>query len=140
MDFWRELLDVAARPDDTPDAPPPSPEGQIRVHLFCGTFDTEEDLLGYCFDPVRADGPEPFNLDLQGAYVDTAYVATGYGPAIPEALADFFDPANAQDILPGLKGDNALVIVSEYAFGGFPYSLTDTPRLRYLGNWLVDLP
>ena len=35
---------------------------------------------------------------------------------------------------------NAVVIVSEHAFGGFPYTLGNTPKLDYVCERFVELP
>lgn len=140
MSIIKELFDPAALPEDEPEMPQPSPEGTVRVHVFAGHFDSEADLFGYCFDSDGPDSPEMLTRDLPGAYIDTNYVATGYGTRVEEALADFFDPVDAAKISNGIGDANAVVIVSEHAFGGFPYTLGNTPKLDYVCERFVELP
>lgn len=138
MNLLRELLDVA--PLDPNVRRTPAPEGKIRLHLFCGSFESEDDLLAYCFDAPSENDPEPLTKDLPEAFVDTTYVVTGYERGVGEALADFFTVEESDEVLAQISGKNSLVILSEHAFGGMDYSLNDTPRLRYLGARFVDLP
>ena len=138
MSFWRELFDVAARSDQDDDTVPSTPEGKVRVYVFAGHFPDEEALLSYCFDQPAEGLPVPFNRDLTGAYVDTTYVVTGFGAGVKETLDEFFVGDVAAEILLRIGDGNSVVVVSEYAFGDFPFSLNDTPRLSYLGNWLVS--
>ena len=141
LSIWRSLFDPAMPTDhDTSDDQPAIPEGMTRVHVFAGNFETEEALLAYCFDSVEQDGPEQLNIDLPGAYVDTTYVATGYAAAIPIVLAEFFSSAEQTRMTRKIGDRNSLVVMSEYAFGGFPYELDDTPMLEYVGAHLVPLP
>ncbi len=137
MSLFRELFDVAAPEPDTGVERPPLPDGQIRVHVFSGNFDDEEALLSYCFDAPDEDAPEPLNRDLDGAFVDTAYVATGFASGISRALAEIFPQREVDHILPKVGKDNSVVIISEYAFGDLPYILGDTPQLEYLGEWIT---
>ena len=141
LSIWRNLFDPAMPSDnDDADDHPSIPEGMTRVHIFAGNFDTEEALLAYCFDSPSDDTPEPINVDLPGAFVDTTYVATGYANAVPVVLAEFFSPAEQERLRRQIGARNSIVVMSEYAFGGFPYELDDTPKLEYLGAQLVPLP
>ena len=38
-----------------------------------------------------------------------------------------------------LGADNSLIIITELAFGGLPYTLDDTDTLTYLGAIVVDV-
>ncbi len=141
MSIWSELFSFEPPSDDTPELPQEAPEGFVRIHFFSGRFETEEELLYYCFgDNDESDSPTPLTRALPGAFIDTSYVVTGHKELIEDVLADFFEPVQVNALETRINPDNSVVIMSEYAFGGFPFSLGDTPQLRYHGAFLVQTP
>lgn len=138
MNLLREIFDVALVAED--DTHAPTPDGMIRLHLFAGSFDSEEALLRYCFDAPATNAPEPFTRDLPEATIDMTYVVVGFEQGVDDTLADFFAMGEAAEIKLQMRGANSIVVLSEYAFGGTQYHLNDTPRLTYLGERFVDRP
>lgn len=137
MSLWSRLFSFEPPSDETPDLPAPPPEGQVRLHFFSGRFEFEEELLEYCYGDESDDTPTPMTRDLPGAYIDTSYVISGFGTEIESTLGDFFSQEQIFAIVNEINPDNAVVLVSEYAFGGFPFSLNDTEKLTYRGAFLV---
>ena len=137
LGFVKRLLGISPQPQAEPAEP--LPPGTLRLHLFHGAFETEEDALAYCFDAPDPDLPEPFTNDLPEAFVDTDFVEVSYGDARHLALSDYFHSDLAEDLLDRQGDANTLVIVVEEAFGGFPFRVHDTPRLTYMGPFEADL-
>lgn len=131
MSWLSALAALFSGPKPLPEAPVPPPPGSDRVHLFAGNFGSELAATEYVFDAPDANHPEPFTNDLPDAYVDTAFVEIAHGdrlePALELITRDIIDIGDA----------DTLIIVSEQAFGGFPFALDDTPRARYLGLWEI---
>ena len=140
MTIWSELFSFEPPSDDTPDLPPPAPEGMVRLYLFSGSFADEAVLLDYCFDVHEVDGPTDLTRGQPGAYIDSSYVVTGFGAQIPETLADFFGEKQVEALRHKIGAHNSVILLSEYAFGGFPFSLNDTEELTYHGAFLVEVP
>lgn len=139
MSIWSELFSFEPPSDDTPDLPPEAPEGFVRVYLFSGRFETEDELGDYCFGD-DSDSPTALTRALPGAYVDTSYLVAGHGTQVGETLLDFFSPEQVNALAVNIAPDNSVVIMSEFAFGGFPFSLNDTERLRFHGAFLIPAP
>ena len=137
MSLWREIFDPAVQDDEAALRHQPVPEGKVRIHVFAGDFATEEESLAYCFDAPDPAHPEPLTRDLSEATIDTAYVDTAYGAEVVPALATFFEGDVLAKLTKKISGHNTVVLISEYAFRGLPYALSDTPVLRYLGPFVV---
>lgn len=131
MSWLYALTRLFSGPKPLPEASEPPPPGHNRLHLFAGNFGSELEATKYVFDAPDANHPEPFTNDLPDAYVDTAFVEIAHGDRLEPALElitnDTVDIGHA----------DTLIIVSERAFGGFPFALNDTPRARYLGMWEI---
>lgn len=138
MPFWSDLFSFEPPKDDTPDLPAPLPEGQVRLYLFSGSFADEAALSAYCFGSGDPDAPTDLTRGLPGAFVDGSYVITGFGTQVSETLRDFFAPEQADTILKKIAPHNSAVVMSEYAFGGFPFSLNDTELLKFHGAFVVQ--
>jgi hypothetical protein len=137
VSFLGRLIDIFAPRPAIPEAAPPVPEGKMRLHLFCGHFFSEAEAEAYCYDAPDHNHPEPLTRDLPGAYIDPAFVEIGFAADIPNRLAEFFDPDGVAERLVEIGNCNTLVMIAEDAFGGFPYSLNNTPVLAYLGAFVV---
>ena len=120
-----------------PDLPPALPEGKLRLHLLCGDFETVDAAMAYCF---QTDGntPEQITIDQPGAYIDTGFVEVVYKNVEPR-LSEFLPPDEVRRTIAKIKGVNTLIIITEDAFGGFPYVLGHAPKLYYLGPYVVDV-
>lgn len=111
-------------------APPPAADPD-RVHLFAGQFPSEIEVTDYCLKPLGRNKPEPLTRDLPDAMIDTSEIEIIFGETRLVAALPMFTPR------PDIGPANTVVMVSEAAFGGLPYSLNDTPVLRYLGAFHV---
>ncbi len=56
----------------------------------------------------------------------------------PARLSEFLDAAGTDHILAQMGDKNTLVIITEDAFAGHPYTLTSNDTLAYLGPTVVD--
>lgn len=139
MSLWREIFDPAVEDPEAELRHDPVPEGLIRLHVFAGDFATEEAALAYCYDAPDPAHPEPITRDLPEATIDTTYVDVAYAGDVPQALTTFFRGDDLSDLRVRVGSANTLVVVSEHAFRGLPYALSDTPVLTYLGPWLVPV-
>ena len=120
-----------------PEPRPKLPKGKARIHLFSGTFPFVDDAMAYCFH-APGDVPEQITLDQPGAFIDTTYVEVNFDTAAMR-LNEFLTPEEAERTLYKMRSANTLIIISEEAFGGFPYTLTNTPNLYYHGPYIVDV-
>jgi hypothetical protein len=136
MTILRRLFS-ALRTPPAPEIPRPLPAGKLRIHLFCGTFADVVDANDYCFQSVD-DAAEALNRDQPGAFIDTAFVECHFGDPIPR-LAEFLTPEETDHLIVRIGHHNTLIIISEEAFGGLPYTLEDTDQLTYLGPEIVDV-
>ncbi len=116
------------------------PPGFTRVHIFSGVFDTEADLFAYCFTPITDNGPEPLNLDLPEASVNTRFVEAAFDDQIQDVLSQYLPSAARARFSALMRDDNALLLIFEAAFDGLDYRLHNTPRLRHLGFETLALP
>jgi len=130
--FLRGVFFAEEDPETFESAPDPKGD-HTRLHVFSGTFESEADLMTYCFSPVAPNEPEQLNLDLALASVDTRYADAAYGDRVANLLADYLSLKQGHHISGLMEADNSVLLVGEDAFGGISYDLTDTPRLRYLG-------
>ena len=121
-----------------PVPPDALPDGKMRLHLFGATFESQSKADRFCYEAPQPDFPEQLTRELDGAFIDTAQVEVICGPIQPRLL-EFLDHENADDIMLRLGADNSLIIITELAFGGMPYTLDDTETLTYLGAILVDV-
>ena len=134
----RALINFVLRPDrrEFSDSATPPPADPDRVHLFAGTFASELEATDYCLRPMGRNKPEPLTRDLPDAMINTAEVEVLFGgPRIAGAVPLL--TSRPSDVLTQIGSDNTLILIAEAAFGGLPYSLNDTPRLRYLGPFTV---
>ncbi len=123
---------------DHPTPPDRLPEDKLRLHLFGADFDDAASARQFCYGSGKPNAPEPLTMELEGAFIDTAHVEVIHG-RITERLLEFLDDREADDVLVRLGGDNTLIIITEEAFGGLPYSLDDTDTLTYLGEQIVNV-
>lgn len=137
MSWIGKLFSLFPNREPLPEAPEPPPPGHDRLHLFAGTFGNELDAYAYVYEAPDADHPEPFTNDLPEAYVDTTRVEIAHGPRLDAAIT-LIEGQSSTRLRHAVGGDDTLIIVSEAAFGGFPFALNDTPRVRYLGAWEVQ--
>ena len=136
MGILRKILSLLWPP--APATAPPPQVGSDRLHLFSGHFRSEETAMSYCYDTPDDNHPEPLTRDLADAYIDTNFVEVAFGGRAQHAL-HLILPANEIDAMNDRRGeDNTLVMISEAAFGGLPYTLNDMPTLRYLGAFTIS--
>ena len=114
-----------------PQQPSVLPDGQLRIHLLCGDFDSSDAAYAYCFASA-GDAPEQLTVDQPGAFIDTGFVEVVYQNPTAR-LTEFLSDSDAERIVHQMRGAKTLVIISEDAFGGFPYVLTSNDRLHYIG-------
>lgn len=103
-----------------------------RLHVFHGTFASELEATDYCLSPIGRNKPEPLTRDLPDATINTAEVEIIFGA---ERIGDAIPMlTQTPDGLYRLVGtDNTMILIGEAAFYGLPYTLNDTPKLRYAG-------
>lgn len=121
-----------------PQPPEPTPPGKLRLHLFGATFADQGVADRFCYEVPQPDYPEPLTRELDGAFINTEQVEVVCGPVLPR-LQEFLSAGEADDIMLRLGADNSLIIITELAFGGMPYTLDDTDTLTYLGAIMVDV-
>ncbi|MFB1026180.1 MAG: hypothetical protein QMC33_12875 [Octadecabacter sp.] len=112
------------------------PSHANRVHVFHGTFVSELAATSYCFDAPSRNEPEPLTRDLPDAMIDTTEVEIIFGTARIGSAVPMLTQYT-EDLFNEIGSDNTLVLIAEAAFGGLPYSLNDTPVLRYAGAFDV---
>lgn len=134
MNFLKGLIDMlrVSPTRDLADSATPPHAPSNRFHLFCGTFASEPDANAYCFDAPNPNAPEPLTRDLPDAMIDTSMVEIIYGPRV-DAAVQILDPSSSLNLADRIGAANTLILISERAFGGLPYTLNDTPVLAYLG-------
>jgi len=125
------------RTKETSETAVPPAARSNRVHVFHGTFASELDATDYCLTPLGKNEPEPLTRDLPDAMVDTAEVEIIYGHSRINAAAPMITN-RPSDLLSDIGTDNTLILIAEAAFGGLPYTLNDTPKLRYAGAFDVS--
>ncbi len=113
------------------------PDDKLRLHLLCGNFDDADAAMAYCFH-TNSDTPEQITIDQPGAFIDTGFVEVVFQSA-EARLADFLPTDQVSHTMAKMRGANTLIIITEDAFGGFPYVLTHTDTLSYLGPYVVDV-
>lgn len=114
----------------------PDPTHANRVHLFHGTFETELAATSYCLDTPGKNEPEPLTRDLPDAMIDTSEVEIIFGGARIAAAVPMLTH-NPHELFNEIGADNTVILIAEAAFGGLPYTLNDTPVLRYAGAYNV---
>lgn len=140
MNFIRRLLKRLQPAPPIAEMPPTPPAGWQRIHLFRGEFASEEAANRYCFLEPDGNHPQELTRDLPGAFIDVAWVEVHVGPAAQDVLRMLEKRAKREAKRSSTETGNTLVLIYEDAFGGFPYQLNDTPRLDYLGSWLIEVP
>lgn len=120
-----------------PELARPLPDGKLRLHLFSGDFETEDAAMKYCFH-ADGDAPEQITLEQPEAFIDTGFVEVVH-KKIDARLSEFLDGGEADRMRAKMKGTNTLIIITEDAFGGFPYALVTTKTVYYLGPIVVDV-
>ncbi|WP_213549524.1 hypothetical protein, partial [Vannielia litorea] len=111
------------------------------VHLFSGTFGAEAEAVTYVMPPMEGaviDAPAPLTVDLPEAFIDLAHVKMGHGPGLEPLLEEVFADETLLDVRHITAGADTVVVIDERATGGYPFRLTDTPRLTYHGAF--DIP
>ena len=120
-----------------PELPPALPEGKLRIHLLSANFADADAAMAYCFQS-DGDAPEQITFDQPGAFIDTGFVEVVHrNPAA--RLADFLPEKDVDRTIAKMKGANTLIIITEDAFGGFPYTLTSNNTVYYIGPIVVDV-
>lgn len=138
MNLFRVLLFPLLGPmrKQTSETATPPPTNPNRVHIFHGTFGSELEATDYCLTPIARNKPEPLTRDLPDAMIITSEVEIIFGTArIGSALPMLSGPVS--DLFREMGDDNTIVMIAEAAFGGLPYTLNDTPKLRYAGPFEV---
>ncbi len=120
-----------------PVSPRPLPDGKLRLHFLSGDFDNEAAAKSYCFD-AEGDAPEQITFDQPSAFIDTGFVEVAFQNA-HDRLIEFLPPKQVRKIQSKMKGANTLIIITEDAFGGFPYAMVSTKRLTYHNPIVVDV-
>ncbi|MFT5064870.1 MAG: hypothetical protein ACI9TA_000477 [Reinekea sp.] len=120
-----------------PELTSPLPEGKLRLHLFSGNFASLDDAMKYCFH-AEGDAPEQITVEQPDAFIDTGFVEVVHRNIAPR-LAEFLSPPDVDRTITKMKGASTLIIITEDAFGGFPYALVTTKNVFYLGPVVVDV-
>ncbi len=136
MSFLSRLISLF-RENPEPEMPAPLPAGKMRLHLLTANFETREKARHYCLYS-RGDRPERLTLEQPNAFIDTTFVEVTFGGA-QERLDEFLDPKIVKKIVKKMRGENTLIILTEDAFGGFPYRLIDNDTVRVIGSYIVDV-
>lgn len=136
MSLFSKLIAVF-KPIPQPELPAKLPQGKQRIHLLSGDFPDVDDAMAYCFH-APGDVPEQLTLDQPGAYIDTNFVEVVHNNAATR-LNEFLTQDEAERMLSKMRGANTLIIITEEAFGGFPYTLGHTQNLHYHGPYIVDV-
>ncbi len=139
MTVWTRLTALLAPRPPIPDIAVPPPLGKARLHLFFGQFRSGANARAYCYASADEMHPVQLTIDLSGAFVDPEHVTVVYGPAVRPRLAAWFGPGLVEDMMLHIHGADTLVVLAEAAFAGLPYTLNNTPRLTYVGPYLVDV-
>lgn len=137
MTVWSRLAALLTPRPPIPDIATPPPPGKARLHLFHGKFRSEANARAYCHASADEMHPVQLTIDLPGAFVDPAHVTVAFGAAVRPMLDGWFDPGLVEDMMLHMHGADTLVVVAEDAFAGLPYTLNNTPRLTYIGPYLV---
>lgn len=116
------------------DSAVPPPANPDRVHIFHGTFASELEATEYCLTPMGRNKPEPLTRDLPDAMIDTSEVEIIFGGPRIIGAVPMLSP-NPDALLREIGTDNTVIMIAEAAFGGLPYTLNDTPNLRYAGPY-----
>ena len=123
--------------DPQPKLPPALQEGELRIHLLSADFTDADAAMAYCFH-AEGDAPEQITFDQPSAFIDTGFVEVVHrNPAT--RLADFLPAKDVDRTIAKMKGVNTLIIITEDAFGGFPYVLTSNKIVYYIGPIVVDV-
>ncbi|RYH03954.1 hypothetical protein EU805_00860 [Salipiger sp. IMCC34102] len=130
----RKLIPSEPTREPRPEPPAPTPPGTLRLHLFGANFDSEAQALAFCTG--TEDAPSELTRQLTGAYVDPSEVEVIHSPITPR-LSEFLTEPEIDDVELRLAGDTTLILLTEHAFGGLPYTLDDTRDLTYLGEITV---
>lgn len=108
----------------------------LQLHLFGANFEDRAAADLFCTAPSGTDLPSPLAQEMSGAFINEAEVEVVHKD-IQNRLLEFLSATEADDIMLRLAGDTTLIIITENAFGGMPYTLDDTARLSYLGHITV---
>lgn len=136
MSIWTRILAVfKAVPQ--PELPPALPDDKLRLHLFSADFENADAAMAYCFQS-DGDTPEKITLEQPGAFIDTGFVEVAFKGA-EKRLTEFLPTKDVDRVIAKMKGVNTLIIITEDAFGGFPYVLTTTKTVFYHGPFVVDV-
>lgn len=131
--FLMRLIRPTREKSDSAVPPPANPD---RVHIFHGTFASELEATDYCLTPMGRNKPEPLTRDLPDAMIDTSEVEIIFGGPRIIGAVPMLSP-NPDGLLRAIGTDNTVVMIAEAAFGGLPYTLNDTPKLRYAGPYVA---
>ncbi|AKS47245.1 hypothetical protein SAMN05444287_3115 [Octadecabacter temperatus] len=103
-----------------------------RLHVFHGNFASELEAVDYCITPMGRNKPEPLTRDLPDATIDTNEVEIVFGVELVGAAIPMLTQ-HPYGLFRQIGTSNTLILIAEAAFHGLPYTLNDTPKLRYAG-------
>lgn len=115
---------------------PPRRISANRIHVFHGDFTSELEATDYCLTPLGHNQPEPLTRDLPNAIIDTSEVEIVFGVQRISAAIPMITP-HPDGLRHQFRTSNTLILISETAFGGLPFTLNDTPALRYAGMFEI---
>jgi len=121
-------------PRDYSDTAVPPPANPNRLHIFHGQFASELEATDYCLTPMGRNKPEPLTRDLPDAMIITSHIEIIFSAASIAVAVPMLHP-DPTGLLRDIGSDNTVIMLPEAAFGGLPYTLNDTPKLRYAGAY-----
>jgi hypothetical protein len=136
MNLWSRLRTLI-NGEPQPELPHKLPEGKLRIHLLSANFADADAAMAYCFQS-DGDSPEQITIDQPGTFIDTGFVEVVHRNTAAR-LADFLPADDVDRTIAKMKGTNTLIIITEDAFGGFPYALTTNQTVYYIGPIVVDV-
>lgn len=114
------------------------PDGYAYIQVFTAEFETQDEAEAFCYDTPTKNTPEQITQELSGAFIDTNFVEVIYGNIGPR-LNEFMSAGDSVQIMASLGSDNTVIIISEEAFGGFPFLVHNTKTLTHLGQFKVPV-
>jgi len=114
------------------------PEGFAYIHVFTAKFENAAKARAFCYDTPTKNTPEEITQELSGAFIDTNFVEVIHGDIAPR-LDEFMADGDSIQVMMSLGYDNTVIIVTEEAFGGFPFVVHNTNTLTHLGRFTVPV-
>lgn len=116
----------------------PAPDGFAYIHIFCAKFDDAAAARKFCYDTPTINTPEEITKELSGAFINTEFVEVIFGN-IAQRLDEFMADGDSVQVVSSLGPDNTVILITEDAFGGFPFVVHSTKTLTYLGKFTVPV-